>query len=337
MGNATPGFAVSGANVSALTGELNTYYQMEGGRDPNIDLSSVLYVDRPGMGRNGGMISMDGIYPLSVLSWDDKEKGDTELRDFGEGGVVECGPIRAARRDGPSVAFPSRPDYDPYGLIMQSIPAMARWGKHLWAWLVARALMNGAGSADGKAYDKVDYFSASHLVNPLDTGGDTYSNVLTNTDIDDAGLAAAMDALGKIVDLNGKSLANAGMALPTVMVPTRNLWVKAARLLYPGGLIPNSAGTAPMTTVYAGMAALVYNPYLFSEASNKTTAAKTWFLISDAGRKPLIARETKAPQIVVTNEADWPKHQRDALLAYISAYCSVGYGEPRSIVKVTLP
>ena len=35
----------------------------------------------------------------------------------------------------------------------------------------------------------------------------------------------------------------------------------------------------------------------------------------------------------MTTEADFPRHQRDAKLAYIEAYCAVGPGEWRSTVK----
>lgn len=326
----SPGFAVSGASVDLLVGELNLQFQMEGGAPPNVDISDLIFVDRPGMGSGGGLISMDGYYPLTVLGWDDKPKADTALRDFGEAGVIEIGPIRAVRRDGPALLLPIRPGYDKYGLIMQAIPGMARWGQHLWLWLLARMMIN----QNPNSYDGVPLFGAGHKVNQLDPNSTTVSNELPNTDLDEAGVAAAMDRLMSFPDLNGKSLANAGMAVPSITVASWPYYLKALHLFgFPGALVPNAAGTAPMTTVLAGKAKIVYNPYLVSEATNKATAAKTWFMTSDSGRKTGIVREEVAPVINMTTEADFPRHQRDAKLAYIEAYCAVGPGEWRSTVK----
>lgn len=331
---AGPGFAVSGASVDLLVGELNLQFQMEGGAPPNVDLSDIIFVDRPGMGSEGGLISMDGVYPLTVLSWKDQALADTAIRDFGEAGVIEVGPIRAVRRDGPAVMLPMRPGYDKYGLIMQAIPGMARWGQHLWLWLLARMMIN----TNPNSYDGVPLFGAGHKPNQLDPGTTTVSNVLPKTDLDEAGVGAAMDRLMSFPELNGKSLANAGMAVPTITVPSWPLYIKALHLFgFPGALVPNAAGTAPQTTVLAGKAKIVYNPYLVSEATDKTLAAKTWFMTSDVGRKTAIVREQLAPVINMTTEADWPRHQRDAKLAYIEAYVGVGPGEWRSTVRAQLP
>lgn len=330
----SPGFAVSGANVDLLVGELNLQFQQEGGAPPNIDLSDVLFVDRPGMGQNGGFISMDGVYPLTVIGYDDKAKADTALRDFGEAGVIEIGPIRAARRDGPAVMLPTRPGYDKYGLIMAEIPRMARWGQHLWLWLLARMMVNSPPNS----YDGVPLFGAGHKINQLDPGTELVSNSLPKTDLDEAGVAAAMDRLLSFRNLDGKTLANAGMAQPTIMVPTMSLYIKALHLFgFPGALVPNAAGTAPQTTVLAGAAKVVLNPYLLSEATNKVTAAKNWFMISDVGRKLAIVREEVPPMIEMTTSTDFPRHQRDARLAYIEAYCAVGPGEWRSGVQAQTP
>jgi hypothetical protein len=257
-----------------------------------------------------------------------------EKRDFSEAGVIEIGPIRAVRRDGPGIVMPRRRSYDKYGLFMQAIPTMARWGQHLWLWLIARKLVN----ENPQAYDGRPLFDAAHIVNQLNPGSDTYDNTLPNTDLDEAGVAAALDRLMGFADLNEKSLANSGMATPVIMVGNWKLYIKALHLFgFPGALIPTAAGTAPQTTVLAGKAKVIYNPYLISEATNKATANKTWFAISDVGRKPLILREEEPPLIVMTTDADWPRHERDARLAYCESYVECGPGEPRSIVQVVTP
>lgn len=344
-----PGFATFGANPSLLISSVNRRFQERKLREQKSQVAPFSFIDMNASAEEGKLVmkSMDGYYPMAAIGYKDQPKGDTEKRDFSEGGVAEIGPVRAVRLDGPSVLRPIRPGYDPYAIIEQGVQKMGVWGLSLWDRIVARMLNRNPNS-----YDLVPFFSNVHPVNPVDPlNTDTYDNLLTNTDLDEAGYSSAWDALSLFPAINGLTLANEGLNKPWIVVPTKQLYVKALRIFSSGVTVGQVFGAntaaASLETVLPDHAQIVYLPYLVSLAGEGLTGAartaaiaaarKTWYVVSDAGYPPVIIREEVTPQIRLTTENELPAHERDAQLAYAKAYVAAAPADPRSIVKCVTP
>lgn len=352
-----PGFATFGSNPSLLISSVNRRFQERKVREKASVVAPFCFIDMVGRGAEEGadggpsrgglatMRSMDGYYPMTVIAYKDQPKGDTEKRDFSEGGVAEIGPVRAVRLDGPSILRPERPGYDPYALIEQGVQRMGVWGLRLWDRLVSRLF-----NANPNSFDLVPFFGANHPVDPVDPlNTDTYTNILTNTDLDEAGYGAAFELLDEMRALNGLTLANEAMEKPWVVVPSKPMLIKALRLFgFSGNQIAQVFGAntaaAGVTTVLADDAVVIKLPYLVTLAGEGLTggakaaaiakAKKTYYVISDAGYPPVIVREEVTPTIRLTTQNDWPSHERDAILAYAKAYVAAAPADPRSIIQV---
>lgn len=214
--------------------------------------------------------------------------------------------------------------------------------RNIWRRELAQVML-----ANPLAFDGLSFYNTAHPANQYDTGLGTYSNDLSNLDLDETGLASAIQALATAPALDGQVDANR-LQKVIIVVPTMQLYYKAMKLvaLPAGSLIPQN-GTVAGTSVGATSPfavspfgfEVIWIPELYNPAVPAT--AKQWYLVagSSIGSRAF-ATSVVQPPMPAYEGADRNEHLRVLKLAIRitwDAYGGVGVGLPMDSVRVTLP
>lgn len=195
-------------------------------------------------------------------------------------------------------------------------------------------------AANGLAYDGKAMFATDHPVNPNDAALGTYSNLLANTTLDEAGLIAAFDALRQVKGWDGELL-NADDGEFVIVVPNERL-KNAAMKLINGSFIPavfgNNTAAAGVSNALVGRAGVEILPELNDKGANPT---KSWYLLklSNKVQRPFIVSVAR-PATFYYSGLD-PKEEVRRVYGAISygydAFYGCGYGLPQLAVKAIEP
>ena len=290
----------------------------------------VLYPEVCYVANGGGVIEE---YPMHVAAVSEKDVDDTAERDFSTAYVIDV-TSRSKRIDGPATLLPLSESRDPYGILEGAAPSIIRRGDRMWDRRLAKVMNANPVCYDGKAI-----YATDHPVNPSVAGSGTYSNDLSNTDLDEAGLTAAFQALLDIPGADGNRY-NADLGVPTIVVPTEQLALKARKLLNEG-LIAKVFGAntaaASESTQLVGRAAVQLLPELNDPAVNSSN--KRWYVIRNNAKPAAgwIVRITRRPQMMLTKPTDHLAVSRNALALFYWAEGGVDPGLPQVQVRCTTP
>ncbi len=300
--------------------------------------------------------SMTGIYPLmqaGALQYWPKADGESRTRGGG-GGVVTTKPITGRRIDSTAKSLLLRPGYDPTGTLRSTImQAEIPWGQHLVQRQVLSAMINGYileyPNETLVCYDDKALFATDHPVNPQDPvlAGQTFSNLITQSEISEATWQDVKDKIMAVPDWNGVTLVHAEMSVPTIVVATNVQALAWIRFIGgPGAdekfhLQPVTVAGVPVgvSSVSLGDAVIVVDPYLLAIAANKTDIKKQSFIFpASPGTRPFcIVREEQVPITLVSQPNDFQGFDRKIQEVVSDAVISTGYGDPRSVFQVATP
>lgn len=237
--------------------------------------------------------------------------------------------------------FQATMDWDRYQILSSNLSKFTSRSKRVWDRLLAGMMI-----ANPLSYDGVTLFNTAHPDNPVIPALGTYSNDLTNTDLDEAGLTSAIQSMAQVRWLDGNVI---GMPMTDMYVVTgsKALELKARKLIW-GTLTPQigtSAGTSvAASNVMPGMKGMikdvVYLPELI-DPTDVATSSKRWYLVnaSDAGFRPLIVNVVHWPlfHYIGLSPNDYTRVRLGAVSYGWEANGGVAPGAPQMIVRATLP
>ena len=202
--------------------------------------------------------------------------------------------------------------------------------------------------ANGVGFDGVSHINTAHPVNPLVPALGTYSNDAGSADLDEAGVAAALQLLSIAPDFTGQPDPTRLRKI-AVIVPSVPLYLKAVKLF---GVPITGAGllAAPGTTVGTSVAVnspfsfsgtdfqfeIVYEPLLVQVGGN----AKHWYLANVSSLiKPWVTSIVEFPVLAMEGMSanEHLRVQKLALRATYDAYGGCANGHPREVVRATAP
>jgi phage major head subunit gpT-like protein len=190
-----------------------------------------------------------------------------------------------------------RPDVedDQFGLFNMSVELLGQQAK-LWPELQLLDIMqNGHGTASKyTCFDGQPFFSASHPVNPDDSGASTYSNYSSSgMALTSANYLAVRNIMMAYKGEDGNPLG----IVPNLLVVPPQLGGQARQILNaeftaPAVATGQNAASVQQSNVLKGSADWIESPYLSGQAT-------TWYLLcTQFPIKPFIWQLRKAPQFV---------------------------------------
>lgn len=203
--------------------------------------------------------------------------------------------------------------------------------------------------ANGNSFDGVSHINTAHPVNPLVPALGTYSNDAGAADLDEAGVAAALQLLAVAPDFTGQPDPTRLRKI-AVIVSSVPLYLKAVKLfgvpIAGPGLIA-APGTAAGTSVAVnspfsfartdlGQFEIVYEPLLVQVGGN----AKHWYLANVSSLiKPWVTSIVEFPVLAMEGMSanDHLRVQKLALRATYDAFGGCANGHPREVVRATAP
>lgn len=202
--------------------------------------------------------------------------------------------------------------------------------------------------ANGNSFDGVSHINTAHPVNPLVPALGTYSNDAGAADLDEAGVAAALQLLSVAPDFTGQPDPTRLRKI-AVIVPSIPLYLKAVKLFgvpITGAGLLAAPGTAAGTSVavnspfsFSGtdfQFEIVYEPLLVQVGGN----AKHWYLANVSSLiKPWVTSIVEFPVLAMEGMSanDHLRVQKLALRATYDAFGGCANGHPREVVRATAP
>lgn len=202
--------------------------------------------------------------------------------------------------------------------------------------------------ANGNSFDGVSHINTAHPVNPLVPALGTYSNDAGAADLDEAGVAAALQLLSIAPDFTGQPDPTRLRKI-AVIVSSVPLYLKAVKLFgvpITGAGLLAAPGTAAGTSVavnspfsFSGtdfQFEIVYEPLLVQVGGN----AKHWYLANVSSLiKPWVTSIVEFPVLAMEGMSanDHLRVQKLALRATYDAFGGCANGHPREVVRATAP
>jgi len=202
--------------------------------------------------------------------------------------------------------------------------------------------------ANGNSFDGVSHINTAHPVNPLVPALGTYSNDAGAADLDEAGVAAALQLLSVAPDFTGQPDPTRLRKI-AVIVPSIPLYLKAVKLFgvpIAGAGLLAAPGTAAGTSVAVNSPfsfartdfqfEIVYEPLLVQVGGN----AKHWYLANVSSLiKPWVTSIVEFPVLAMEGMSanDHLRVQKLALRATYDAFGGCANGHPREVVRATAP
>ena len=201
---------------------------------------------------------------------------------------------------------------------------------------------------NGNSFDGVSHINTAHPVNPLVPALGTYSNDAGAADLDEAGVAAALQLLSVAPDFTGQPDPTRLRKI-AVIVPSVPLYLKAVKLFgvpIAGAGLLAAPGTAAGTSVAVNSPfsfartdfqfEIVYEPLLVQVGGN----AKHWYLANVSSLiKPWVTSIVEFPVLAMEGMSanDHLRVQKLALRATYDAFGGCANGHPREVVRATAP
>ena len=318
-------FAQIGARLDLLASRLNFALNNNAVEIETV-YQEIAFVDETGIGGKGSELAQ---YPIRVLSQRPTKKGDTEVRDDAEP-VVWNLTAGSSRIDIFSEYYSVSESRDPYGLFKSDAPDALNNAALHWQELCADVINTNPVCYDGTA------FFGTHKANAAVANTTDFSNDLTNTDLDEAGIVAGFGLLSKVPGPGGQ-LVNAMIKDPVVLCGTYEQYRKARKIAQEGALLAkvfgNNAAAAAESTGWGGEFKPIFMPQLSIPGGD---SLKRWYPINRAStkRRPLIVRVTSKPRFEIDLSE---KGKRNAIRVFAWAEGDVAPGLPHSIVRCTAP
>lgn len=201
---------------------------------------------------------------------------------------------------------------------------------------------------NGNSFDGVSHINTAHPVNPLVPALGTYSNDAGAADLDEAGVAAALQLLSVAPDFTGQP-DTTRLRKIAVIVSSVPLYLKAVKLFgvpIAGAGLLAAPGTAAGTSVAVNSPfsfartdfqfEIVYEPLLVQVGGN----AKHWYLANVSSLiKPWVTSIVEFPVLAMEGMSanDHLRVQKLALRATYDAFGGCANGHPREVVRATAP
>ena len=201
---------------------------------------------------------------------------------------------------------------------------------------------------NGNSFDGVSHINTAHPVNPLVPALGTYSNDAGAADLDEAGVAAALQLLSVAPDFTGQPDPTRLRKI-AVIVSSVPLYLKAVKLFgvpIAGAGLLAAPGTAAGTSVAVNSPfsfartdfqfEIVYEPLLVQVGGN----AKHWYLANVSSLiKPWVTSIVEFPVLAMEGMSanDHLRVQKLALRATYDAFGGCANGHPREVVRATAP
>jgi len=202
--------------------------------------------------------------------------------------------------------------------------------------------------ANAVGFDGVSHINTAHPVNPLVPALGTYSNDAGAADLDEAGVAAALQLLSIAPDFTGQPDPTRLRKI-AVIVPSIPLYLKAVKLF---GVPITGAGLLAAPGVVSGTSVAVNSPFSFSGTDFQFEIvyepllvqvggnAKHWYLANVSSLiKPWVTSIVEFP-VLALEGMDPNEHlrvQKLALRATYDAFGGCANGHPREVVRATAP
>lgn len=202
--------------------------------------------------------------------------------------------------------------------------------------------------ANGNSFDGVSHINTAHPVNPLVPALGTYSNDAGAADLDEAGVAAALQLLSVAPDFTGQPDPTRLRKI-AVIVPSIPLYLKAVKLF---GVPITGAGLLAAPGVVSGTSVAVNSPFSFSGTDFQFEIvyepllvqvggnAKHWYLANVSSLiKPWVTSIVEFPVLAMEGMSanDHLRVQKLALRATYDAFGGCANGHPREVVRATAP
>lgn len=212
---------------------------------------------------------------------------------------------------------------------------------------VATMLKNGHLSTS-LTYDGLPFFSASHLLNPSDSGGGTFSNLFTGVPIDvsqtaDVALANLASVFGKIASIKMPNGSDPRRLRPVGILANPTLFPRAVQITSAKVIAQAAASGGGGADVEALIRALGYGQPICADEFAGYESDTTYFVIaeqvttSQLGGLVYIDREPFSTRYYTGrgggNGVDAILDRADELEWHSSGRNVVGYGHPYAVFK----
>lgn len=202
--------------------------------------------------------------------------------------------------------------------------------------------------ANGNSFDGVSHINTAHPVNPLVPALGTYSNDAGAADLDEAGVAAALQLLMIAPDFTGQPDPTRLRKI-AVIVSSVPLYLKAVKLF---GVPITGAGLLAAPGVVSGTSVAVNSPFSFSGTDFQFDVvyeplllqvggnAKHWYLANvSSSIKPWVTSIVEFPALAMEGMSanDHLRVKKLALRATYDAFGGCANGHPREVVRATAP
>lgn len=220
---------------------------------------------------------------------------------------------------------------DPYGIIKRQAGDFVRILSRVFDRELAKLI-----NSNGLAYDGAAFFGL-HNSNPAVPGRPNYTNLLTNTAPNKAGVMAAIKQLQSIVGPDG-NLLNPDLNYRdiTFVVPSVVQKISLSEVIN-AGLTAESVGAAAggsTETRLAGYGNIVVMPELVD--TSVPGSDRRWYAIASGfkdSRPAFIVRDYQMPQLRFVAPNDYLDHQRMAQAIYGQAAGGAGFGIPGYAIR----
>lgn len=270
-------------------------------------------------------------YPFSPVSNAPKEWPESTNRNYNEAQVFQIEVTNKRIAPANELEYMSTLSFDTYGILSGKLAAIVAKAKKIYDIRLAAKIAANDACYDGKAM-----FATDHPVNPNNAALGTYSNLLANTTLDEAGMVTALDKLNLVKGWDGELLCADGV--DTVIVPNEALRTKALKLAN-GEIIASVFGN---NTAAAGVSNALrgrFDVQLFTELNNYDP--KAWYVIRSGSQiqRPFIVSVAQKPVFFYSglNPSDYVRTEKGAVCYGWDAQIGVGYGLPQLAVKCIEP
>jgi len=270
-------------------------------------------------------------FPFSPVSNAPKDWIEGKDRDFNEAQAfqVEVENKRIAPAD--ELEYMSTLSYDTYGILSGKLAAIVARAKKLYDIRLAAKI-----AENGLAYDGKAMFATDHPVNPVNAALGTYSNLLANTTLDEAGVVAGLDKLNLVKGWDGELLCASGA--DTIIVPNQALKVKAMKLANEeiiASVFGNNTAAAGVGNALRG----AFDVIMFPELNQYDP--KAWYIVRSGSQiqRPFVVSIAQAPVFHYSglDPNDYIRVMKGAVSYGWDAQMGVGYGLPQLAVKLIEP
>ena len=217
---------------------------------------------------------LEGIGKGGNISFDDMSIVETEFESNGAGKALKLRRQQFEDLDGNGVKLATE-------WVAQMSAQFAYWPQRILA-----DAMKTAHTSTFQSYDNVPFFSASHPLNPVSSGGPTYSNLITNVPIDvsvsaDTALANLQTVFSTIAEIKMPNGSDPRRLRPRGIIANPRLFPRAVQLTSAKFLAQAASAGGGSGDVEALISSMAYGQPICADEFAGFESNTTYFVVAE--------------------------------------------------------